>query len=98
MLDRGPKLLQPGDPVPADLLDRVGYAVWVAPGSRRDLVGVHIGVGCWWRVQEHLAGGAYESGRDHLKSAAGVQALLHTYASQRAKWGTPVQPAVWLWR
>ena len=91
------QLLSLPAPEQAALAEARGYAVWSAPGAQAAVVGVHFGAGCWHCVVRRLAGGQYRSGRDHLRGATGITAVLALYHSERRRWGAPREPVIFYW-
>ena len=92
-------VVRPGGNIPAGVaLDGRSYAVWKTPGSGRDLVGVHIGAGCWHRISACLQNSQYTTGRDQLRGSWGLDGAVAEYKRDSARWRVAAEPTIFVWQ
>ena len=74
------------------------YAVWKAPGSTEDLVGVHRGgLVAWHAIAARLAGKRYFSGRDRLRKFPSLEAAVDGFLAERDAHGVSSVVRVFTW-
>ena len=76
------------------------YAVWVVPGARAAVVGVHVprsGGSCWNSVRVLIPGGHYRPGLDRLRGFGSQEEAVAAFREEAGRHGVEQEPRIFLW-